>query len=118
MFTAKLCQEDRERLERIESQIAALESVLLGFKDRFDQLSEGVATCEDKLDDVLSRFDGGDRGSIQGEETKKPEPIAMMPGYKTWSVRKAERQRRTASPHFLEKVRQGGAITETDVKKA
>jgi hypothetical protein len=80
---------------------------------RLPALREDLAAIELKLDELLAK--PAER-SIPGEEPE-PEKLDIGPGRKTFTQRKRERERNSASPGFIDKVRNGAAVTESKTKE-
>jgi hypothetical protein len=77
-------------------------------------IEDSQAAVELKLDELLAK--PAER-SIPGEEPE-PEKLDIGPGRKTFTQRKRERERNSASPGFIDKVRNGAAVTERKAEPA
>ena len=106
IFTHKMDPLVRKELDALQKQFSDLETLVKQFAPALPAL----AAMEAKLDELLET--SGDDTAMDGP--KKPEGLAMMPGYVPPSRRKRERAAASTSSAFVEKCVKGAATTKPE----
>lgn len=105
----------------LHKTITALEEKMSAMRNGLGQeiglLKQDLAAIEEKLDLILPRVESiplPEKGKKDDKRSIPVEPMALAPGKKPWSQRKAERIANSSSSTFIDKVIKGAAPTEIE----
>lgn len=102
-----------EQIAALRERVAILERAVASLDTDMESMEIGLRTELDRLEKLVRN------ASLPTEQDKAKQDVAVLPGFKTWSQRKAERMQKTHDPGFATRAanrRRGtrtGASTES-----